>query len=98
LSFPIVLQQKWEVSLQYAMFATPIGYLIDEEGILLSDVAVGVGPILALMDNLNITKVFDGGTTASFPPRRKGGPGRVDVGVPESAGALVAGKEPAWAN
>jgi peroxiredoxin len=48
LSFPIVLQQKWEVSMKYAMFATPIGYLIDEEGILLSDVAVGVEPILAL--------------------------------------------------
>jgi hypothetical protein len=28
------------------MFATPIGYLIDEEGIILRDVAVGVGPIL----------------------------------------------------
>ena len=48
LSFPIVLQKQWEVSLQYAMFATPIGYLIDEQGILASDVAVGVGPILAL--------------------------------------------------
>jgi hypothetical protein len=30
------------------MFATPVGYLIDEQGILASDVAVGVGPILAL--------------------------------------------------
>ena len=30
------------------MFATPIGYLIDEQGIILRDVAVGVGPILAL--------------------------------------------------
>lgn len=50
LTYPVVLQQKWEVSLKYAMFATPIGYLIDEEGILLSDVAVGVGPILALAD------------------------------------------------
>jgi peroxiredoxin len=48
LTFPIVLQKHWEVSLKYAMFATPIGYLIDEEGILASDVAVGVGPILAL--------------------------------------------------
>ena len=48
LTFPIVLQKQWEVSLQYAMFATPVGYLIDEEGILASDVAVGVGPILAL--------------------------------------------------
>jgi len=50
LTFPIVLQQKWEVSLKYAMFATPIGYLIDEQGILASDVAVGVEPILALAE------------------------------------------------
>lgn len=48
LTFPIVLQKKWEVSLKYAMFATPIGYLIDEHGLLASDVAVGVAPILAL--------------------------------------------------
>jgi len=32
------------------MFATPIGYLIDEQGIVASDVAVGVEPILALAD------------------------------------------------
>jgi peroxiredoxin len=50
LTFPIVLQKQWEVSLKYAMFATPVGYLIDEEGILTSGVAVGVGPILALAD------------------------------------------------
>ena len=48
LSFPIVLQKQWEISLQYAMFATPIAYLIDEQGILASDVTVGVEPILAL--------------------------------------------------
>ncbi|MHB8954087.1 MAG: peroxiredoxin family protein [Pirellulaceae bacterium] len=48
LTFPIVLQRQWEISLKYAKFATPIGYLIDEQGILASDVAVGVGPILAL--------------------------------------------------
>jgi peroxiredoxin len=48
LSFPIVMQKQWEVSLQYGMFATPIAYLIDEQGVLLSDVAVGVEPILAL--------------------------------------------------
>jgi peroxiredoxin len=59
LTFPIVLQKRWEVSLKYAMFATPIGYLIDEEGILLSDVAVGVEPILALAD----------GTAADLSPR-----------------------------
>jgi peroxiredoxin len=50
LTFPIVLQRQWEISLLYAKFATPVGYLIDEQGILASDVAVGVGPILALVD------------------------------------------------
>ena len=34
----------------YAMFATPIGYLIDERGVIARDVAVGVEPILALAD------------------------------------------------
>ena len=57
LSFPVVLQQRWETSRLYAMFATPIAYLIDEAGIIISDVAVGVEPILALM------------TKAKEPPR-----------------------------
>jgi peroxiredoxin len=50
LTFPIVMQKQWELSLKYGMFATPIGYLIDEQGMLLSDVAVGVEPILALAE------------------------------------------------
>jgi hypothetical protein len=37
LTFPIVLQRNWEVSLKYAMFATPVGYLINEKGVLLRD-------------------------------------------------------------
>jgi peroxiredoxin len=48
LTFPIAMQRQWEVSLKYGMFATPIGYLIDERGIVVKDVAVGVEPILAL--------------------------------------------------
>jgi peroxiredoxin len=48
LTYPVLLQKQWEISLKYGMFATPIGYLIDEQGALLSDVAVGVEPILAL--------------------------------------------------
>jgi peroxiredoxin len=50
LTFPIVLQKQWEISLKYAKFATLIAYLIDEQGILASDVAVGVEPILALAE------------------------------------------------
>ena len=48
LTFPVVLQKNWEVSLRYAMFATPVGYLIDERGVLASDVAAGFDAILAL--------------------------------------------------
>ena len=50
LTFPIVMQRQWEISKKYGMFATPIGYLIGEQGVLLKDVAVGVEPILALAD------------------------------------------------
>jgi peroxiredoxin len=50
LTYPIVMQKQWEISLKYGMFATPVGYLIDGQGVLLSDVAVGVEPILALAD------------------------------------------------
>ncbi len=50
LTYPIVVQKQWEISLKYGMFATPIGYLVDEQGVLLSDVAVGVEPILTLAD------------------------------------------------
>jgi peroxiredoxin len=50
LTFSIVMQRQWEISLQYGMFATPIGYLIDERGTVVKDVAVGVEPILALAE------------------------------------------------
>jgi peroxiredoxin len=50
LSFPILMQKRWEISLKYGMFATPIGYLIDEQGAIVQDVAVGVEPILALAE------------------------------------------------
>src|SRR5262249_49586109 len=49
LTFPVVLQRHWEISLLYGMFATPIAYLIDEQGVLATDVVVGVQPIQALL-------------------------------------------------
>jgi peroxiredoxin len=49
LTFPVLLQQQWEISRQYAMFATPVAYLIDEAGVIASDVAVGVDSILSLI-------------------------------------------------
>ena len=49
LTFPVVLQHSWEISRLYAMFGTPIGYLIDVEGMIAADVAVGAESILALL-------------------------------------------------
>jgi peroxiredoxin len=51
LTFPIVLQRKWEISKRYAMFATPIAYLIDSDGVIASDVAVGPESILSLVES-----------------------------------------------
>ena len=49
LTFPVVLQQQWEISRRYAMFATPIAYLLDEAGTVEHDVAVGIDAIRELM-------------------------------------------------
>jgi peroxiredoxin len=51
LTFPVVLQRQWEISRRYAMFATPVAYLIDEQGVITHDVAVGVDAILELLEN-----------------------------------------------
>ena len=32
LTFPVVLQRHWEISRDYAVFATPVGYLVDAKG------------------------------------------------------------------
>jgi peroxiredoxin len=50
LTFPVLLQQRWEISRLYAMFVTPMAYLIDEQGVIMKDVAAGVEPVLELMD------------------------------------------------
>ena len=43
------VHQHWEISRHYAMFATPIAYLIDEAGVITADVAVGVDGIRDLL-------------------------------------------------
>ncbi|SAK84805.1 methylamine dehydrogenase accessory protein MauD [Caballeronia pedi] len=58
LTFLVVLQRNWEVSLLYATFATPVGYLIDERGILGSDVAEGSDAILALAASPSVSSTL----------------------------------------
>jgi peroxiredoxin len=51
ITFPVVLQRHWEISRAYGKFVTPMAYLIDEHGLIASDAAVGVQPILDLLSH-----------------------------------------------
>lgn len=46
--FPVALQDGWQLSREYGIFATPVAFLIDESGIVAQPVAIGAEPILAL--------------------------------------------------
>lgn len=48
-AFPVLLQKSWEVSKEYAIFATPVGYLISPDGLLASGVAIGAEAVLGLL-------------------------------------------------
>lgn len=50
LGFPVVLQRHWEISREYGIFATPIAFLVDEWGVIATDVAVGPEAIRALVE------------------------------------------------
>jgi len=49
--FPIVVQERWKLSKEYGIFATPVAFLIREDGVIAKDVAVGTDAILALTRN-----------------------------------------------
>jgi len=46
--FPVVIQPKWKLSKEYGTFATPVAFLIGEDGVISSDAAMGKDAILAL--------------------------------------------------
>jgi peroxiredoxin len=48
IEFPVVIQEKWKLSKQYGIFATPVAFLVSEEGFISKDVAVGLDAITAL--------------------------------------------------
>lgn len=48
--FPVALQSGWKLSKEYGIFATPVAFLVDEEGVIERDVARGPAEILALAD------------------------------------------------
>jgi len=48
--FPVLLQRSWEISKQYGIFATPVAFLIDEDGVITQHVAMGADAICALAE------------------------------------------------
>jgi peroxiredoxin len=48
IQFPVVLQNKWKLSKEYGIFATPVAFLVGGDGVILRDVAVGSDAITAL--------------------------------------------------
>jgi len=47
--FPVAVQRRWEISMLYGIFATPVAFLIGEDGVITQKVARGVDEILALV-------------------------------------------------
>jgi peroxiredoxin len=48
IGFPVAIQPRWKVSKEYGIFATPVGFLLDEHGVIARDVARGPDEIMAL--------------------------------------------------
>jgi peroxiredoxin len=51
ITLPVALQAHWEISRSYANFSTPVGYLIDQNGVIASHLAAGASAILDLINS-----------------------------------------------
>jgi peroxiredoxin len=45
---PMVVQKQWELSRAYGIFATPVAFLVNEDGMIAEEVAMGVDNVLML--------------------------------------------------
>lgn len=62
--FPVVLQQRWKLSKEYGIFATPVGFLIDDHGVIAANVARGGAEIVALFqENVRALSTTPSATT-----------------------------------
>jgi peroxiredoxin len=48
IEFPVAIQPAWKVSKAYGIFSTPVGFLIDENGVIVREVARGPEAVMAL--------------------------------------------------
>jgi len=72
-NFPIVIQPHWKLSKAYGIFATPVAFLVDGDGVIAEDVARGPDHILRLARAELIPKEKVGATHVSRP-RKLGEP------------------------
>jgi peroxiredoxin len=49
IEFPVGVQRGWRLSKEYGIFASPVGFLVDEEGVIARPVAKGPDAIVALL-------------------------------------------------
>ena len=50
LTMPIGIQRHWRTSRDYGIFAVPVAFAIDEDGVIVDNVAIGVDAIRRLVD------------------------------------------------
>jgi peroxiredoxin len=48
IEFPVLIQEKWRLSREYGIFSTPVAFLVNEDGVIAKDVAIGPEAILIL--------------------------------------------------
>ena len=73
LTFQVVLQKQWEISRDYAMFATPVAYLIDSAGVIAADVAVGEDGVMELAKRARQMLDREPGVPKTSRPKRLAG-------------------------
>jgi len=59
LTFPVVLQRKWEISLLYGIFATPVAYNVNQDGVIDGNIAIGTEQILSLLKAAAISSLLN---------------------------------------
>ena len=48
IEFPVLLQDRWKLSREYGIFATPVAFLISKDGVIMRNVAQGADEIMKL--------------------------------------------------
>jgi len=59
-AFQVALQRRWEVSMQFGIFFTPVAFLIDANGVIEQRVAKGAVEVLRMVDELCFATTKEG--------------------------------------